>query len=112
MVSSVPGGDASFTPSGPLRAVPGTRFADVRWVAETGSTNADLLALATAGRPEGTVLVADHQTAGRGRLSRVWTAPPGSSILLSVLGTHPSQGSTKRRSPQCSVPRVHAPHAA
>ncbi len=85
MVSSVPGGDASFTPSGPLRAVPGTRFADVRWVAETGSTNADLLALATAGRPEGTVLVADHQTAGRGRLGRVWTAPPGASILLSVL---------------------------
>ena len=47
---------------------PGTRFADVRWVAETGSTNADLLALAGDGAPEGIVLVADHQTAGRGRL--------------------------------------------
>lgn len=58
---------------------------DVRRVAETGSTNADLLALARAGAPEGIVLVADHQTAGRGRAGRKWTAPPGSSLLLSVL---------------------------
>jgi BirA family biotin operon repressor/biotin-[acetyl-CoA-carboxylase] ligase len=31
------------------------------------------------------VVVADHQTAGRGRLDRSWTAPPGSSLLLSIL---------------------------
>jgi len=67
------------------RALSGTRFADVRWVDETGSTNADLLALARDGAPEGTVLVADHQTAGRGRVDRVWTAPPESSLLVSVL---------------------------
>lgn len=85
MVSSVPGGDASFTPPGLLDAVAGTRFHDVRWRPETGSTNADLLALAADGAPEGVVLVADHQTAGRGRLGRVWSAPPGASILLSVL---------------------------
>ena len=85
MVSSVSGGDASFTSRDGSGAVPGTRFVDVRWVAETGSTNADLLALAADGAPEGTVLVADHQTAGRGRLGRVWTAPPEASILLSVL---------------------------
>lgn len=62
-----------------------TDFADVRVVDETGSTNADLLALARTGAPEGSVLVADHQTAGRGRLGRTWEAPPGSSLLVSVL---------------------------
>jgi BirA family biotin operon repressor/biotin-[acetyl-CoA-carboxylase] ligase len=57
----------------------------VEWVAETGSTNADLLEAARAGAPAGTVLVADHQTAGRGRLGRQWHAPPGSSLLASIL---------------------------
>lgn len=66
-------------------AVPGTRFADVRWVAETGSTNRDLLEAAAGGADEGLVLVADHQTAGRGRLDRSWIAPPGASLLVSVL---------------------------
>ncbi len=67
------------------RAVEGTRFTDVRQVAETGSTNRDLLAEAAAGAPEGVVLVADHQTEGRGRLDRTWEAPPGASLLVSVL---------------------------
>jgi BirA family biotin operon repressor/biotin-[acetyl-CoA-carboxylase] ligase len=67
------------------RALRGTRFADVRWVDETGSTNRDLLELAAAGAPEGVVLVADHQTAGRGRLDRTWQAPSGGSLLVSVL---------------------------
>ncbi|MGI8662376.1 MAG: biotin--[acetyl-CoA-carboxylase] ligase [Acidimicrobiales bacterium] len=62
-----------------------TRFGDVRWVAETGSTNADAMALARAGAPEGVVVVADHQTAGRGRQGREWTAPPGSSLLATIL---------------------------
>lgn len=66
-------------------AVPGTRFADVRWVAETGSTNRDLLAAAAEGSSEGLVLVADHQTAGRGRLDRAWIAPAGASLLVSAL---------------------------
>ena len=65
--------------------VPGTRFARVDWVDETGSTNADLLAAASAGAAEGLALVADHQRAGRGRLGRVWQAPPGASLLVSVL---------------------------
>jgi BirA family biotin operon repressor/biotin-[acetyl-CoA-carboxylase] ligase len=68
-----------------------TRFADVRWVAETGSTNADALELARAGEPEGIVLVADHQTAGRGRQGRTWTAPPGASLLATVLLRPPSR---------------------
>ncbi len=52
---------------------------------ETGSTNADLLAEGVAGAPDRTVLRADHQTAGRGRLDRTWEAPPGANLLVSFL---------------------------
>jgi BirA family transcriptional regulator, biotin operon repressor / biotin---[acetyl-CoA-carboxylase] ligase len=75
------------------RDLAGTLFADVSWVGETGSTNADLLARARAAAPEGVVLVADHQTAGRGRLNRRWQAAPGSSLLLSML-TRPTRPPT------------------
>jgi BirA family transcriptional regulator, biotin operon repressor / biotin---[acetyl-CoA-carboxylase] ligase len=57
----------------------------VTWCEETGSTNADLVELAREGGVHGAVLVADHQTAGRGRLGRTWSAPPGSALLCSVL---------------------------
>lgn len=87
MVSGVPGGRARSS----LSAGPGARFADVRWVTATGSTNADAMDLARAGEPEGVVLVADHQTAGRGRAGRTWTAPPGSSLLVSVLLRPPAR---------------------
>jgi BirA family biotin operon repressor/biotin-[acetyl-CoA-carboxylase] ligase len=66
-------------------ALVGTRFADVRWVAETGSTNTDALELGRQGEPEGIVVVADHQSAGRGRLGRRWEAPAGASLLCTVL---------------------------
>lgn len=54
-------------------------------MASTGSTNADLAALARMGEPEGRVLVASEQTAGRGRLDRTWVSPPGASLSLSML---------------------------
>jgi BirA family biotin operon repressor/biotin-[acetyl-CoA-carboxylase] ligase len=55
-------------------------------VSATGSTNADLAAWARSGRvAAGTVLVAGAQTAGRGRLGRTWTSPPGTGLLVSVL---------------------------
>jgi BirA family biotin operon repressor/biotin-[acetyl-CoA-carboxylase] ligase len=54
-------------------------------VDETGSTNADLLAAAAAGAPDRTVLMARHQTDGRGRLDRRWAAPPGANLLVSLL---------------------------
>lgn len=57
----------------------------VHRVAETGSTNADLIAAADDGAPDRTVLVAGHQTAGRGRLDRRWEAPAGANLLASLL---------------------------
>lgn len=68
----------------PDEPVPGTRFR-VRWLTETASTNSDLAEAAAQGEVEGLVIAADHQTAGRGRLGRTWTAPPGSALLTSFL---------------------------
>jgi len=68
---------------------------NVGWVTETGSTNADLVVAATAGAPDRTVLAADLQTAGRGRLDRRWDAPAGVNLLVSLLlrdvPAHPHQ---------------------
>ncbi|MGB8402560.1 MAG: biotin--[acetyl-CoA-carboxylase] ligase, partial [Mycobacterium sp.] len=66
-------------------AVAGSCWQRVDVVAETGSTNADLLARAAAGEDiAGAVLLAEHQVAGRGRNGRVWSAVPGTQILMSV----------------------------
>jgi BirA family biotin operon repressor/biotin-[acetyl-CoA-carboxylase] ligase len=50
-----------------------------------GSTNDEARRLARAGAPEGTLVVANYQTSGRGRLDRRWEAPPGSSLLMSLV---------------------------
>ncbi|NKZ05716.1 biotin--[acetyl-CoA-carboxylase] ligase [Actinomadura latina] len=63
----------------------GGLWREVRVVDETGSTNADLAARAKEGAPEGTVLVTELQTAGRGRQGRTWTAPPRSGLTFSML---------------------------
>ncbi|HSE09884.1 MAG TPA: biotin--[acetyl-CoA-carboxylase] ligase [Nocardioidaceae bacterium] len=49
------------------------------------STNAEVAARARAGAEAGLVLVADHQTSGRGRLDRAWVTPPGAALTFSVL---------------------------
>ncbi len=59
--------------------------AEVHYLSATTSTNDVLKSLAADGAPEGTVVVTDEQTAGRGRLDRRWIAPPASSLLLSLL---------------------------
>jgi len=64
---------------------PGSFVTAVHVVTETGSTNDDLAEAARRGAPEGTVLVAETQTAGRGRLDRSWTSPPRAGLLFSVL---------------------------
>lgn len=81
MFTGVPGDRATS----PVTERSPARFADVRWVAETGSTNADAMALVREGEAEGIVLVADHQTAGRGRRGRTWEAPPGAGLLTTIL---------------------------
>ncbi|MER5886903.1 biotin--[acetyl-CoA-carboxylase] ligase [Streptomyces sp. NPDC001941] len=63
---------------------PGSLWTSFEVVEATGSTNSDLAARA-ADLPEGAVLVAEEQTAGRGRLDRRWSAPPRSGLFFSVL---------------------------
>ena len=57
----------------------------VEWLREVGSTNDLLAERATAGAPEGTVIGADHQSAGRGRRGRDWQDNPGADIAMSLL---------------------------
>jgi BirA family transcriptional regulator, biotin operon repressor / biotin---[acetyl-CoA-carboxylase] ligase len=70
--------------SGALASAPGL-WRELRVVGQTGSTNADLLAEARAGARDGLVLVAEAQTAGRGRLGRRWVSPPRGTLTFSVL---------------------------
>lgn len=64
---------------------PDALWTSLEVVESTGSTNTDLAGRARTGAVgEGAVLVAEEQTAGRGRLERTWTAPPRSGLFLSV----------------------------
>lgn len=56
-----------------------------RYAAELDSTNDQMKRWAAEGAPQGAVLLADYQSAGRGRLDRRWDAPQSTSLLLSVL---------------------------
>src|ERR1700745_3022961 len=58
---------------------------DIPVVGSTLSRNAALLARALAGEPEGAVLAAEEQRAGRGRMGRTWTSPPRAALTFSVL---------------------------
>ena len=62
-----------------------TLFGEVVQFAETTSTNSELIERAAGGARAGLVVVADYQTAGRGRFDRRWESPPGKSLLFSVL---------------------------
>lgn len=57
----------------------------VEYYPQIGSTNDVARERARAGAPEGLLVIADEQVAGRGRRGRRWTAPPGSAILASLL---------------------------
>lgn len=64
---------------------PGGLWTDIRSVAVTGSTNADVMRLAQAGAPEGVVVAAGWQTEGRGRQGRGWSSEPGAALMFSLL---------------------------
>ena len=70
-----------------IRDTLGTGFVgqNVVYLPQTGSTNDDARRLAGEGAPEGTLVITEFQSAGRGRLDRAWVAPHGSSLLLSIL---------------------------
>jgi BirA family transcriptional regulator, biotin operon repressor / biotin---[acetyl-CoA-carboxylase] ligase len=57
----------------------------------TDSTNERAKALAVKGAPHGTLVTADEQTAGRGRQGRVWTSPPRSAVLMSLVIRQPNE---------------------
>jgi len=81
---STPQGDLTRPPIAREALVPAGLWREIVVVEQTGSTNADLKALAGTAA-EGLVVVAEHQTAGRGRLGRSWTAPPRSGLTFSAL---------------------------
>ena len=84
---------ALTAPLGPWRRL------DLR--SETGSTNADAADAARAGQPEGLIVVAERQTAGRGRRGRVWQSPPRAGLAASVL-LRPGEAVTERDWPPAS----------
>ncbi|MGH7504334.1 MAG: biotin--[acetyl-CoA-carboxylase] ligase [Longimicrobiales bacterium] len=81
------------------------RVPDVILLARTASTNDVARRLADAGAPAGTVVIADEQTAGRGRFGREWIAPPGCSLLLSIV-LRPGQADLAVRLPSTASIRV------
>jgi BirA family biotin operon repressor/biotin-[acetyl-CoA-carboxylase] ligase len=76
---------------------------------EIDSTNTRAVAWAQSGAPDGAVVVADHQTQGRGRLGRQWHAPSGSSLLLSLILRPPlSLWQAQRATMICSLGALEA----
>jgi len=68
------------------RALAGIEFVRrIEYRPTVGSTNDVAKQLGVSGAPEATLVVADEQTAGRGRLGRAWYSPPGSAIAMSLL---------------------------
>jgi BirA family transcriptional regulator, biotin operon repressor / biotin---[acetyl-CoA-carboxylase] ligase len=63
----------------------------VRTVAETGSTNADMLELARSGAAEGLWLRAERQTGGRGRQGRAWDSPEGNLFVSTLVRVRPGE---------------------
>lgn len=64
---------------------PGGLWTRLELRAETGSTNADAVEAARAGEPEGLIVVAERQTAGRGRQDRAWISPARAGLAVSLL---------------------------
>lgn len=72
------------------------RSATITCLGETGSTNDDLMALAKRGAPEGSAVIADRQTSGKGRRGRGFHSPAGKGIYMSYLLRPDCPGDTLR----------------
>jgi BirA family biotin operon repressor/biotin-[acetyl-CoA-carboxylase] ligase len=90
----------------------------VLYFPRVGSTN-DMAHERAAGATDGLLVVADEQTAGRGRLDRAWWAPPGASLLMSLLLRPPLSARQAGQLPMClglaaveGIARVAGVHAA
>jgi BirA family biotin operon repressor/biotin-[acetyl-CoA-carboxylase] ligase len=70
----------------------------VHWFESTASTNDVAARLAESGAEEGTIVVAERQTAGRGRHGRVWYSPPGAGLYASVI-VRPASGESHDENP-------------
>jgi BirA family transcriptional regulator, biotin operon repressor / biotin---[acetyl-CoA-carboxylase] ligase len=68
------------------------------WLESTSSTNDVAARLAESGAEEGTTVVAEMQTAGRGRHGRTWFSPPGAGLYVSVI-VRPDRGSSAPGNP-------------
>jgi BirA family biotin operon repressor/biotin-[acetyl-CoA-carboxylase] ligase len=76
---------ARFDAAAIERARRGSFGRPLRFFSTVGSTSTEAARWAAAGAPHGAVVVADHQTAGRGRLGRTWISRPGSALQFSLV---------------------------
>jgi BirA family transcriptional regulator, biotin operon repressor / biotin---[acetyl-CoA-carboxylase] ligase len=67
------------------RALSKLPLGDIRYFDSIGSTNSEALAWATGGAKDLSLVIADEQTAGRGRLDRKWFTPKGTALAFSLL---------------------------
>jgi BirA family biotin operon repressor/biotin-[acetyl-CoA-carboxylase] ligase len=74
------------------RLVPSIFSSHIQYHPSIDSTNALARTWATQGAPEGTLVITEEQTAGRGRRGRSWVSPPGANLLFSVLLRPPMDG--------------------
>ena len=75
-----------FSSDNIARALGGIEFVRrIEYLPAVGSTNDVAKRLGASGAPEATLVIADEQTAGRGRLGRAWWTPPGTAIAMSLL---------------------------
>ncbi|MCX8007965.1 MAG: biotin--[acetyl-CoA-carboxylase] ligase [Coriobacteriia bacterium] len=104
-------------PDGLLPVEVERRLSDPFWsrvegAAVTGSTNDDCRRLASSGAPEGTVVVAGEQTAGRGRMGRQWLSPRGGAYFSVLLRPSISPTDAPPLALVCSLGIASALHAA
>jgi BirA family biotin operon repressor/biotin-[acetyl-CoA-carboxylase] ligase len=88
---------------GRVRARPGAFGSPLAFFHAIGSTNDEAARLAALGAGEGTTVVAEAQTSGRGRLGRAWFSPPGTGLYLSVV-LRPGPDRAMDRAAESAVP--------